>query len=184
MAADAADARPARLAFTALVAVAEAAHLGWEHLHGGIVSHHLLADPSLPAIWNGWGLLVLPALAWIASRGAFPAGTRGWRPDGRFLLRLLGAMLGGIALSIAFNAGRADVAGGVLLALAAAAMLVRGYRPECLLGFVLGMAFTFGALLPVLIGGIIALGSAIAWFALRPLAMHAGRGLQRRLGRA
>lgn len=39
--------------------------LGWEWSQGGIISHHLLADPSMPAMPNAWGLLWLPLLAYL-----------------------------------------------------------------------------------------------------------------------
>lgn len=167
-----------RIVFTALVALAEALHLGWEHTHGGIVSHHLLNDPGLPALWNGWGLVLLPALAWIASRHAFGPGATRRMPDPLFLRRLGGALLAGLALSLAFMAGREDVAGAVLLAIALAALVVRAWRIEYLLGFALGMAYTFGGLLPVIIGGVIALVSALAWFAVRPLLRRGARALR------
>lgn len=155
-----------RIAITAVVAVAEAAHLAWEAAHGGIVSHHLLGDPSMPALWNGWGLLVLPTIAWIASARLVRRSGRGWRLHSGTLLRLAGAIAGGIALSMAFTAGRSDLAGYVLLALAVSGVALRAYRVEYLLGFVLGMAWTFGALIPTIIGGAIAVASAMVWFGL------------------
>ena len=176
------DARPARapaalrFGFTALVAVAEAAHLAWEHLHGGIVSHHLLNDPSLPALWNGWGIAVLPALAWIASGRAFQPSGDAWGLHQPFARRLLCGLLAGLALSMAFSLGREDIAGLVLAGLLLSALAVRAYRIEYLLGFALGMAFTFGALLPTLIGGCIALLSAAVWLGVWPLL---GRVLRR-----
>lgn len=155
---------PYRVAITAVVAIAEAAHLAWEAAHGGIVSHRLLGDPSMPAMWNGWGLLVLPAIAWIASARLFRPSGRGRRLHPGALLRLAAAMAGGISMSVAFSIGRSDLAGYVLLALALSGLAVRAYRVEYLLGFVLGMAWTFGALIPTIIGGGIALGSAAVWF--------------------
>jgi hypothetical protein len=164
-----------RLGFTGLVALAEAAHLTWEHLDGGIVSHNLLNDPTLPALWNGWGLAVLPALAWIASRHAFDWSGSGWRLHRPWALRLLCALSAGIALAASFWAGREDASGALLIAVALSAFFVRAYRPEYLLGFALGMALTFGGLLPVLIGGVIALLSAVAWFGVYPLLTRALR---------
>lgn len=158
-----------RIVLTTAVAVAECAHLGWEHMHGGIASHHLLDDASLPALWNGWGLVLLPALAWIASRNAFTAPRVGWMPDPGFLRRVGGALLAGGVLSVAFSMRWEDAALAVLVGIALASLLLRAYRPEYLLGFALGMAFTFGGVLPLLIGGAIALISAGAWFGLRPV---------------
>ena len=36
--------------------------LVWEYSQGGVVSHHLLARKDMPAISNGWGLLVMPIM--------------------------------------------------------------------------------------------------------------------------
>lgn len=153
-----------RIAVAGGVALAEAGHLAWEWTHGGIVRHHLLNDPTLPALWNGWGLLVLPLLAWVASARLVRARGRSWRLHGPALLGLGCALAAGLALAIAFAAGREDIAGLLFPAIALSGLAVRAYRAELLLGFVLGMAFTFGALLPTLIGGAIALLSAAAWF--------------------
>ena len=49
------------------------------------------------------------------------------------------------------------------------AVLLRVYRAECLLGFVIGMTFTFGAVLPALIGSIVSGVSAVVHLVLRPL---------------
>lgn len=152
-----------RLGLVALVAIAESAHLAWEATHGGIVSHHLLNDPAMPALWNGWGLLVLPAIAWVASARVLRAEARTWRVHRPAVLRLAGALVAGAALSMAFAGGREDAASAVLATVALAALAIRAWRPELLLGWVLGMSLTFGALLPTLIGALLALLSATAW---------------------
>ncbi len=55
----------ARLYFTATVTVAIWSLLAWNYYHGGIPSHHLLADENLPEVSNVWGGLLLPALTWF-----------------------------------------------------------------------------------------------------------------------
>lgn len=37
----------------------------WDHIHGGVQSHHILDQEELPAISNWWGGLLLPVLSWI-----------------------------------------------------------------------------------------------------------------------
>ncbi len=165
----------ARLGFTGLVVLAEAAHLAWEQLEGGIVSHDLLNDPALPSLWNGWGMVLLPALAWVASRRAFERTGRGWRMHPPLVLRLLCALAAGIALAAAFSAGREDLSGAIFLAVALSSLVARVYKPEYLLGFALGMALTFGGVLPMLIGGVIVLVSAIVWLGVYPLLRRAWR---------
>src|SRR5690606_4885437 len=39
----------------------------WEHLNGGILSHHLMHHSDYPSISNWWGLLILPFLAWLST---------------------------------------------------------------------------------------------------------------------
>ncbi|RTL41698.1 MAG: hypothetical protein EKK53_13045 [Burkholderiales bacterium] len=144
-----------RLRFAALALMAEALHLGWEALHGGIVTHHLLQRADLPGLSNAWGLLVLPALAaWAAGRWPAPAG-----PRRSFLAGLVLPLLLGAALSLAFQAQLQSATEALFFGTLLAAVLLPAHRPECLLGFVLGMSWTFGALLPTLIGGLIASAS-------------------------
>ncbi len=152
------DAVRFRWLLTLFVAAFELAHLAWQWAHGGIVSHHLLADPALPSVSNGWGLLALPALAWLLS-GRFlrRAGTG---PARRAVLTAaLGAAAAGLVLSLAFSLGSSDHAALVLAAILLGAIALPVYRAEYLLGFVMGMAWTFGPILPVLIGTVIALVS-------------------------
>lgn len=171
-------ARAWRIPLVAAVLLAELAHLVWEQLHGGIVSHHLLARPDLPAIWNGWGLVLLPALAWWVSGRVARRIAR--RADRRVAVRnaWLGSIVAaglGIALSIAFVTGMEDAAAGVLLSAFVLGLLLPAYRAECLLGFVLAMTFVFGAILPLLIGGIVATLSAVAHLVLYALARRVWR---------
>jgi len=161
---------PLRLAAAALLA--EVAHLGWEHLQGGILTHHLLRSADLPGLYNGWGLLLLPALAAWA----------GWRIQKRMAASMppvtvvaggLLALLSGLALSGAFVAGQQDLAAGVLMGLLLLALLLPAYRAECWLGFVLGMAFTFGAVIPTVLGGLVAGLSALIHLLLKPAVVQA-----------
>lgn len=144
-----------RLTLAALALLAEAIHLGWEALHGGIVSHHLLQSADMPGLSNAWGLLILPALAaWAAGRLPRPGTTvRGWLPValGFALPLLLGA-----ALSLAFQLKLQALTEAIFFGLLLLALLLPAHRPESLLGFVLGMSWTFGAVIPTLIGGVIA----------------------------
>jgi hypothetical protein len=165
---------PARLMLILFVLLAEALHLGWEASHGGIVSHHLLQRSDLPGISNAWGLLILPALAAWAGR-RLPrrrAAMREWAPValGFALPLLLGA-----ALSLAFQFQMQGVTEALFFGLLLMAVLLPAHRPESLLGFVLGMSWTFGAVLPLLIGSVIAGLSWIvrrlvrrAWHAVKP----------------
>jgi hypothetical protein len=167
-----------RLLLTAVVGVAEATHLAWESVHGGVVSHHLLHRPDLPAISNWWGAIVLPALCWwVIARVQRRADSSAARSPKVFgvpayaFAAFLGALVFGVGLATAFSLGREDVASYFFMAMFPLAVVLPVYRGEYLLGFVLGMTFTFGAVLPTAIGCLFAALSAL----LRYLARSVGR---------
>lgn len=164
----------ARLRFAALALVAEALHLGWEALHGGIARHHLLQQADLPAFSNAWGLLLLPALAaWAGGRWPGPGSAPRERLHAGLALAL--PLLLGLALSLTFHWQMPAATELIFFSLPLLALVLPAQRPECLLGFVLGMAWAFGAVLPTLIGGIILAVTGVlrfivrrAWYAVRP----------------
>ncbi len=165
-----------RVGLTALVLVAEVAHLAWQHLDGGIVSHHLLNRADLPAISNAWGMVLLPALTWFASGRVEKRVARHSGGDGTssrlpltVITGFVGALVLGILLSVAFSNGHETMASSLFLGMFVLAVLLPVYRAEYLLGFVLGMTVAFGAVLPTLIGSVIAAVSAVVHLGIRPL---------------
>ena len=60
------------------------------------------------------------------------------------------------------------------------ALLLPVYRPECVLGFVLGMTFTFGAILPTVVASVIAAFSALVQLCVRPVFMGRWNALRRK----
>jgi hypothetical protein len=168
-----------RVGITALVLVAELAHLAWEHLNGGIVSHNLLDHADLPAISNAWGMVLLPALAWFASGRVEKRVARHSRGEGTasrlpssVITGFVSSLSLGILLSVAFSNGYETMASSLFLGTFVLAVLLRVYRAEYLLGFVLGMTLVFGAVLPTLIGSVIAAVSAVVHLGIRPLLMR------------
>lgn len=148
-----------RIYLVILVVLAELAHLAWEHFHGGVLSHNILNRRDLPAISNGWGLLLLPALAWflgglslqrLASNSA--AAPIDGKPVQRLSAGFIGSLIFGMALAGSFASGRENVTLILFQSIFVLSLLLPLYRPECWLGFVLGMTFTFGAVLPTAVG--------------------------------
>ena len=167
---------PLRLASVALLA--EIAHLAWEHGHGGILTHHFLRSAAMPGFHNAWGLLLLPALAaWAGGRieRRLAAGTR---PTGVFVAGLL-ALTAGLALSGAFLAGLESVSSVVFFGMLIVALLLPVCRAECWLGLVLGMSFTFGAVIPIVIGGVITALSALVHLGLKSVVLRGWTALRR-----
>ncbi len=153
-----------RALLATLALLAECLHLGWEAMHGGIVSHHLFQRADLPGLSNAWGLLVLPALAaWAAGRWPVPSAAAATTRDRRRVaLGFALPLMLGVALSLSFVLQQQALTETLFVSLMLLALLLPAHRPESLFGFALGMSWTFGALLPTLIGGAIA---AVSWLA-------------------
>jgi hypothetical protein len=146
-----------RIILTAFALIFELAHIGWEHLHGGVLAHHVLNRPDLPAISNWWGVLLLPALTWfVIGRIQGRVSRQAVNNPGRFrvtplvLAGFFGSLAYGSGLALAFTMNHQAVSY-IFLGLFAVSLLAPTYRSEYVLGFVLGMTFTFGAVLPTVI---------------------------------
>lgn len=120
--------------------------LAFEHMNGGVISHHIMQRADLPAISNWWGALLLPVLSW------FLLGRIYRRISGSYPLTVFisfgGALLFGVLVSVLFRHGQQEVLSQLMSSLPLLALFFPLYRAEFLLGFVLAMAYTFGALLP------------------------------------
>ena len=172
---------------TASITLAELSHLTWEHFHGGIRSHHFLNSADMPAISNAWGALLLPALAWFLS--AFIQKRLSLTSDAKdssqklppsIVVGFLGALLFGILLSASFTHGHETITEYLFMGVLLLALLLPVYRAECVLGFVLGMTFTFGAILPTLVASVIAAFSALVQLCVRPVFMGRWNALRRK----
>lgn len=163
-----------RLVFTLAALCAELLHLGWEYTHGGVPAHHLLNNPDLPALSNWWGLLVIPALTWhlVGRIQTRVLARRRGRERGRIdpWSGFAAALLYGAAMATAFALGSSLVEL-LFFGLLACALLLRAWHAQYVLGFVFGMTFVFGALLPTLVAAVIA---ALSW------SVHAVVGALRR----
>lgn len=84
------------------------------------------------------------------------------------LYGFFGALLFGMVLSLFFTLGNEDIPFYMMMALFVLALFAPVYRAECFLGFLLGMTYTFGGVLPIGIGGILVLVCAILYLLIRP----------------
>lgn len=164
----------ARLYFTGIVTIAIWSLLAWDHYHSGVPSHHILANKDLPEISNWWGGLLIPFLTWFLLYRIQKRIIHYNQEDSETskhlqhtLYRFVGALLFGILLSVFFTFGNSDMSGYMVLSLFPLALFVPIYRAECLLGFVIGMTFTFGGVLPTGIGSIFASVGAILYLFVR-----------------
>ncbi|MBD8530250.1 MULTISPECIES: hypothetical protein [unclassified Massilia] len=141
--------------------------LSWQHLHGGVPAHHLLADPGLPALSNWWGLLTLPLLAWfLLGRVERRRQARPHAAHGDFAA-FTGALVFGAVLSLLFTAGQSTATENMVQGLALLALFYPIHRAACVLGFVVGMTWTFGAVLPMIAAAIFAAAGAAIYYGVR-----------------
>jgi hypothetical protein len=168
-----------RIYFTAIVTFSIWTLLAWSHYHGGVQSHHLLANKDLPAISNWWGGLIIPILTWfllyrIQKRisNQQNGGLTILKYSRHILYRFIGSFLFGILLSIFFTFEYSDMAGFMVLGLLPISLFFPIYRAECLLGFVFGMTYTFGTVLPTCIGSIFVSVCAVVYLLIRPRILY------------
>ncbi|MBK9940628.1 MAG: hypothetical protein IPP13_03275 [Kouleothrix sp.] len=174
-----------RISLTGIILLAELGHLLWEYFTGGVRSHHMLNRADLPALSNWWGILLLPALTWFLTGRSH---TRMLRASGEHTTNATlllssgvgfgGALLFGIGLSVAFTNNYENAAAFLFFGMFVVGTLLPVYRAECVLGFVVGMTFTFGAVLPFAIGSIIAAISAILHRLIYPVMVRCWKWLR------
>lgn len=168
-----------RLYVTAIVTIAILSLLLWNHFHGGVPSHHILAREDLPEISNWWGAVLLPLLTLLLTyrvekrlTGQNKVRSPQTNIPKSVTIGFFLALLFGITLSSFFSFGNTEVPGYMMMAVLGIALFYPIYRAECLLGFVIGMTYTFGAVLPTGIGSILALIGAVIYLGIRPLILY------------
>lgn len=156
---------------TFIVSILLSSWLLWQHFNGGIPSHHLLADKTLPLISNAWGALVIPITTWFllfrVGKGlfgktdiiSFPTHTLYG-----FLSALLFALVLGMAIEYSFKTFLSYIP----LILFSLALFFPTYKAEYFLGFILGLTYFIGGVLPVVVGSIFLLISAVIYLLIRP----------------
>ena len=140
------------------VALLVAVFILWEHFNGGVMVHYPLADDNLPGISNWWGLLTVPALSffvlWLVDRRVSAHEDQKVAAQ-RVTKHFFGGLVFGLIVALLWEVGAAEVLQFVILVPLVIALFIPVHFPECLLGFVLGMTFTFGGVLPILIGTVV-----------------------------
>jgi signal transduction histidine kinase len=140
-----------KIIITSIISLVVWSLLAWDYNHGGVPSHHILNKKEMPAISNWWGAILMPIFSWfLLSR------IKETEPLKRLLFGFLISLLFAVTISLLFTYNVHDVPGYIILSILVIAILFPIYRAECVLGFVLGMIYTFGPVLPVLISGILA----------------------------
>lgn len=147
-----------RLLFTLLVTLLVWGHVIWDYFHGGVPTHYLFHDKDMPGIPNWVGAIILPFFTWfllyrIQKRSDAADPNPGLKLIG---LRFLMAALVAIGIAVCFTLG-IEIPGFILLSILGLGLFFPLYYSEFLLGWVLGSAFTFGAVIPMGFGSLFAL---------------------------
>lgn len=146
-----------RIIITGLVTILIWAHLAWDYFHEGIPTHYILHDPDMPGIPNWLGGIVLPFFTWfllhrIHRRIDAPNSVERLQT---IKIRFISAVLVAISIALCFSKG-VEVTDYIMGTLLVLALFIPVYKSEYLLGFVLGASFTFGAIIPLVFGSILA----------------------------
>ncbi|MEL7247104.1 MAG: hypothetical protein AAFO03_01755 [Bacteroidota bacterium] len=147
------------------VALLVGLHILWEYTHGGVTVHYPLADETMPPISNWWGLLTVPLLTLlvltliqrrIKHREDAPENSS------KVIFRnFLGALLFGAIAGTLWEVGAAEILQFFILLPLFLSLFIPVHRVEHWLGFVLGMTYTFGGVLPITIGLVLLLMSFV-----------------------
>lgn len=151
-----------RILTTLIVSLLIWLHIVWDYFHGGIPTHYLLHDDTLPGIPNWIGGIVLPFFTWFLL-GRIQKRLYAKEIKESFatvIYRFLSALIIAIMISIFFTTGF-DVIDYIMLTILVLGFVYPLYKSEYLLGWVLGSTFTFGAMIPMIFGSLLAL---ILWF--------------------
>lgn len=147
-----------RIWFTSVVFVVLFALLLWQHFNGGIPSHHFLARKSMPLVSNAWGGVVIPLftwlMLWLINRRLFLSQVVQIPFPKHVFVAFIGSLIYGIVLGISIHVGFKEISSNTPWLLIITAFLFPVYRAEYFLGFVLGLTYWVGGLLPIVIGSI------------------------------
>lgn len=146
----------------------------YQYFSDGIPSHHFLARKEMPLVSNAWGIVTIPAFTWflvwrIAKRIFNQTDTIEFPKN--VLAAFSVSLVFGVALGLSIQYGFKTFTGNVPIILFTLALFFRTYRAECFLGFVLGLTYFVGGVLPIVVGSVFLALSAITYLYIRSFAL-------------
>jgi len=159
-----------KYAFIFVLTILTGLHILWEYLNAGVTTHYPLADDSLPGISNWWGLVSIPLISCLlVTLTQSRLGKEKYTADEALKEKelrsvaygFIGGLLFGISVSMLWAFRLESVLQYWIYLPILLSLFVSVHRPEHLLGFVLGMTFTFGGVLPIGIGSVLLVISLI-----------------------
>ena len=148
--------------FVVIIGILIGLHVLWDYYNGGIPTHRILASEDLPGISNLWGILTVPILAWVLIsliQKRIKKNNENIPNTEKDLIKIgigfIGALIFGITMSVFWEIGLEEILQYLIFFPVVISLLTPVHLPEHFLGFVIGMAYTFGGILPIGFGIII-----------------------------
>ncbi|MBQ4822419.1 hypothetical protein [Aquimarina sp. MMG016] len=140
-------------------------HVLWEYFSGGVTTHHLLAREDLPGISNWWGLLTIPLLSWILlSLGKWQHyKNKQIYSLSKITTGFISSLIFGILMSLLWEFRLENILQYAIWLPLIIALFIPIHLAGNLLGFILGLTYTFGGILPIGIGCVLTILSFIIW---------------------
>ncbi len=153
--------------------------LFWEHFHGGVTSHHILDQKDLLSISNWWSGILLPTLTWFLLcriEKRLDKKISQTQQMNNFIRKVfwlfLTGLVFGILLSTSFTNEFKPFLDNVLYIIIILSFIIPVYYSEFILGFILGMTYTFGAIIPTVFILIVAVIGFVAHRLIRPIVLR------------
>jgi len=167
------------LLFTLFITISILGFLSWEHFHGGVSGHNLLKRKDLPFISNWWGIILIPLVTFfslkrVEKRLDFKTGVSNQVFIKQHLLPFLTAILYAILIVVFSSTGNSTLSYSMFLLLFLVALFIPIYRSEYFLGFIIGLTYTFGGALPVIIAIVLATILFLIFNYIRPIFIFLG----------
>jgi hypothetical protein len=141
----------------------------WQYFHLGVPSHYFLQRADMPEISNGWGGILLPFFTWLAmirieNRILKAPAEQNSLICKQVVFSFFIAFGYGVILSLMFIKGYSDISAVLFPAILVFALFFKVYQAQYVLGFILSMSSTFGAVLSSVFAAVIALASVVIYF--------------------
>jgi hypothetical protein len=171
-----------KILVTSIVIVFVFSLLLWQYSHGGVITHHILHRRDLPGISNWWGGLLLPVLTWlllgkIEKRLKKQVSLNIVTKNNAFKIIALffAGFVFGILIAISFTNDYQVFLDNVIYIFLLLSFFVPVFYGEFIIGFVLAMTYTFGAIIPTFFILIIAIIGFLIYQFIRPFFIKATR---------
>jgi hypothetical protein len=158
-----------RILFTGIVTLFVWGNLLWEYFHSGVPTHHLLQREDLPGLSNWWGGIAVPLMTWFLLIRIVKRVSNNTSLTSKLnhaIYGFLGALFFGIMLSFFFTIG-SNIPEYMMIGVILLSFFIPLYKAEFLLGFIIGMIYTFGGILPIAVGIILTIIFTIAYKLIR-----------------